>query len=148
MTILLERFEVPERGLLEIDLKQSVEIRVTAAEARRKVSGWLTDEVTYMMQAEMPTLVIGAQVVWRVPAVFTSPQVGRVDIVGYVEVDVYTGQMNSSSELASQFMMCAQQVVAKLPPYQPGIKKAPDKFIPKDIPRASLAQLPPDDEEP
>jgi hypothetical protein len=146
MTILLERFDVPERGLLEIDLKQSIEIRVTAAEARRKVNGWLTDEVTYMMHAEMPMLVIGAQVVWRVPAVFTSPQVGRVDTVGYVEVDVHTGQMNSSSELTIQFMTCAQQLAAKLPPYQPGIKKAPDEFIPQDIPRASLAQLPLDEE--
>jgi len=38
MTIVLERYTIPERGVLEIDLKQSIDIRVTAEEARRAAS--------------------------------------------------------------------------------------------------------------
>src|SRR5215212_5002074 len=104
MTILLERYAIPERGVLEIDLKQSIEIRVTAEEARRKVNRWLFDYVSYMMHAEAPTLVIGEQVVWRVPAVLTASQVGNVGIAGYVEVDVQNGQMNNSEECKEQIM--------------------------------------------
>ncbi|MDQ3248033.1 MAG: hypothetical protein M3Q45_02380, partial [Chloroflexota bacterium] len=82
MTILLERFTVPARGVLELELRESIEIRVTAEEARRKVNSWVFEYVSYMMCAEAPTFVIGKQAVWRVPAVFTASQVGRVGVVG------------------------------------------------------------------
>ena len=141
MTILLERYTIPERGVFEIDLKQSIEIRVTAEEARRKVNRWLLDYVSYMMYADPPTLVIDAQVVWRVPAVFTASQVGRAGVVGYVDVDVFTSEANNTQERGEQFMQCAERLAAKLPPYQPGRMKAPDAFIPKHIPRAEILQL-------
>src|SRR4051812_44491482 len=102
MTILLERYAIPERGLFEIDLKQSIDIRITAEEARRKVNRWLLDYVSYMMHAEAPTLVLGEQVVWRVPAVLTASHVGNVGIAGYVEVDVRNGEMNNLTERKDQ----------------------------------------------
>lgn len=146
MTIVLERYTIPERGVFEIDLKQSIEIRVTAEEARRKVNRWLLDYVSYMMHAEAPTLVIGEQqVAWRVPAIFTSSQVGNVGIVGYVDVDIYNGQMNNTAERKEHISQCAKKLAEKLPPYQP-IQSVPEAFIPKHLPRAKIAQLPEDDE--
>lgn len=145
MTIVLERYTIPERGVLEIDLKQSIDIRVTAEEARRKVNRWLLDYVSYMMHAEAPTLVIGERVVWRVPAVLTSSQVGNVGIAGYVEVDVRSGQMNDTVERKEQITQCGRKLAEKLPPYQP-IRSVPEEFIPKHLPRAKMAQLPEDDE--
>lgn len=148
MTIVLERYTIPERGVLEIDLKQSIDIRVTAEEARRKVNRWLLDYVSYMMHADPPTLVIAdQQAAWRVPAIFTSSQVGAVGTVGYVDVDVRTGQANNTAERGEQFMQCAKVLAAKLPAYQPGSMKALEEFIPKNIQRAKLAQLPPDEDE-
>jgi hypothetical protein len=47
MTILLKNFVVPERGVLELELRQSIEIKVTAEEARRKVSRWVFEFVSY-----------------------------------------------------------------------------------------------------
>jgi len=146
MTILLERFDVPERGVLELNLHESIEIRITAEEARRKVNGWVFEYVSYMMRAEAPTLVIGKQIVWRVPAVFTSSPVGRVGVVGYVDVDVSTGEMNNTPERGTQFMVCAQEMAAKLPPYQPGRLKVPEQYIPKDVAQAEMLVLPEDDE--
>ncbi len=145
MTIVLERYTIPERGVFEIDLKQSIEIRVTAEEARRKVNRWLLDYVSYMMHAEAPTLVIGERVVWRVPAVLTSSQVGNVGIAGYAEVDVHNGQMNNTAERKEHISLCARQLAEKLPPYQP-IQSVPEAFIPKHLPPAKMAQLPEDDE--
>ncbi len=145
MTIMLERYTIPERGLFEIELKQSIEIRVTAEEARRQVNRWLLDYVSYMMHAEAPTLVIGEQVVWRVPAMLTSSQMGNVGIAGYVEVDVQNGQMNNSAERKEQITQCALAMAAKLPPYRP-IQTVAEEFIPKHIPRARMIELPADDE--
>lgn len=146
MTIVLENLTIPERGVLELDFKQSIEIRVTAEEARRKVNRWLLDYVSYMMHADPPTLVIdGQQAVWRVPAILTNSRVGDVGVVGTVNVNVHTGSMDASEEKIKQITCCAIEMVKDLPPYQPR-KTVPEEFIPKHLPRAKLAQLPPDED--
>ncbi|MEZ4732191.1 MAG: hypothetical protein R3E79_34165 [Caldilineaceae bacterium] len=148
MTIVLENLTIPKRGVLELDLKQSIEIKVTAEEARRKVNRWLMDYVSYMMHADPPTLVVDHErAVWRVPAIFTAPQVGVIGTVGLVDVDVRSGVMDSTDERIEQIIHCAQEKAAKLPPYIPGQMKVPEQFIPKHIPRAKVAQLPEDDDE-
>lgn len=146
MTIMLENLVIPERGLLELDFKQSVEIKVTAEEARRKVNRWLLEYVSYMMHADSPTLVVDRKrAVWRVPAVFTASPVGVVGTVGLVDVDVQSGVMDSTEERKTQIIRCAQEKATKLPPYVPGGLKVPEQFIANDVPRAKLAQLPEED---
>ena len=134
MTILLDPFTIPEKGKVELNVKYSFEIKVTAEEARRQVDRWLLNEVSYMIGAEAPTLVVGEQVVWRVPAWFSSPDVGRVGVVGTVEVDVTTGAMNNSLECKAQLERGAQQLAARLPPYQP--KAARPEYLAKNVPPA------------
>lgn len=147
MTIVLENFTIPERGVLELDLKQSIEIKVTAEEARRKVNRWLMEYVSYMMHADPPTLVVdGRQAVWRVPAILTNSRVGDVGVADTVDVDVHTGKMDDSEERIKQITCCALELVKDLPPYQPR-QTVPEEFIPKHLPRAKMAQLPPDDED-
>jgi hypothetical protein len=148
MTVVLENLTVPERGILKLELKQWIEIKVSAEEARRKVNRWLLDYVSYMMHADPPTLVVGdKQVVWRVPAIFTSSPVGVVGTVGLVDVDVLSGTMDATDERKEQILCCAKEKAANLPPYVPGQRKAPEQFIPKHIPRAKMAQLPEDEDE-
>ena len=67
MDILLERYTLPKKGVFEIDLHQAIDIRVTAEEAQHQVNRWLLENVSYMMYADPPTLVIGERAVWRVP---------------------------------------------------------------------------------
>jgi len=80
MTIILEQSTIPEIGTFEIH--KTVNIQVSAKQAQRKVDTWLLNEVSYMMGAEEPTLVIGERTVWRVPAYFSAPGAGRVGTVG------------------------------------------------------------------
>lgn len=148
MTVVLENLPIPERGMLELNVKQSIEIKVSAEEARRKVNRWLLEYVSYMMHADPPTLVLnGGQAVWRVPAIYTASPVGVVGTVGLIEVDVDSGAMNTSDVHKEQILQCARTLAMRLPPYQPGHRNAPEKFIPKHIPRAVPAQLPEDDDE-
>jgi len=95
------------------------------------------------MHAELPTLVIGEQIVWRVPAVLTASHVGRVGEVGTVDVDVRTGEMNNLPACKDAIMQRAKELVKTLPPYRR--QTLPEKFIPKPNLRAPMAQLPDED---
>ena len=71
-------------------------INIDATTARRRVSGWVGREVSYMMGAgaEPPQLVIertGA--FWHVPVVPTSSKVGLVGKVGEVRVNAESGEV-------------------------------------------------------
>jgi len=135
MTIILDSYTIPEKGVVEINLNRSFEIKITAEEARRQVNRWLLNEVSYLMSADAPTLVIGEHVVWRVPAWITFPDVGRAGVVGLVEVDVTTGLMNNTPECKAEIERCAEKVAAHLPPYQP-IREVPTEYLAKDVPPA------------
>ncbi len=135
MTILLDPYTIPEKGKIQLNVKRSFEIKVTAEEARRQVSRWLLNEVSYMIGADSPTLVVGEQVVWRVPAIFSAPGAGRVGVVGTVDVDVSTGAMDNTLERKSAIEGQAEALANRLPPYQPK-QEVPAEYLAKNVPPA------------
>jgi hypothetical protein len=126
--ILVEQLDLPERGLVELNINRTFAIKVTATEARRKVNGWLLDYVSYMMRALPPTLVISNCIVWRVPIVLTTPDLGAVGELGVVHVDVETGQMDNSDECALALRLSARKVGERLPEYKPR-KVVPPEYL-------------------
>ena len=78
LTLLLDEYSLPDSGVVDLRLNCSFEIKVTAEEARRQVKHWLLDEVSMMMIAQTPTLLIGTRIVWRVPVIFTAAHIGPV----------------------------------------------------------------------
>jgi hypothetical protein len=127
MQIILEPYTIPERGTFQI--RQTVTIRVSADEARRHVEEWLLHEVNSQMGADPPALVVGAQSVWRVPVYWSAPPVGRIGLVGIVEVDVLSGEMDISSQRKAEFIQRAQHLASELSSYRP-----------QETPAAYLAQ--------
>ncbi|MEW5958116.1 MAG: hypothetical protein AB1801_10355, partial [Chloroflexota bacterium] len=119
MSIVLEPYAIPEKGKVELNVKRSFEIKVTAAEARRQVRWWLREEVSMLIDADPPTLVVGDRVVWRVPAWIGFPHTGRAGMVGAVDVDVTTGTMNNTPECKADIERQAEAVAARQPLYQP-----------------------------
>jgi hypothetical protein len=119
MSIILDSINIPEQGAVELKVKRSFEIKVTAEEARRKVRWWLRDEISMLIDADPATLVIGGQVVWRVPAWIGFPHTGRAGIVGSVDVNVSTGAMNNTPECKADIICRAEEVAARQPPYHP-----------------------------
>ena len=91
MTVVLENQSIPDVGPLEINIKISTNIGVSAREAQRKVSMLLFHNVSYLMHGEAPQLVIGDHVAWRVPAYLTLPQLGRFGPLATLDVDANTG---------------------------------------------------------
>jgi len=135
MTIIFDPYTLPEKGKVELKVDRSFEIKVPAEEARRQVRWWLRDEVSMLIDADPPTLVVGEQVVWRVPAVLSAPGAGRVGVVGSVEVDVTSGEMNTTLERKVALERQAEEMAERLPPYQPK-GPVPEKYLPKHIPPA------------
>ena len=135
MTILLDPYVIPKKGKVELKVDRSFEIKITAEEAQRQVNRWLLNEVSYLIGADPPTLVVSEQIVWRVPAWIGFPHMGRVGVVGMVDVDVTTGVMNNSPECKAEIERRAEELAARQPPYQPK-GEVPEEFLPKHIPPA------------
>jgi hypothetical protein len=127
MTVLLDPYTIPEKGKVELKIERSFEIKITAEEARRQVNRWLRDEVSLLISADLPTLVIGEQVVWRAPVWISFPHTGRAGIVGTIDVDVTTGAMSNTPERQAELEQQAEAVAARQPPYFP--KKAPEQYL-------------------
>lgn len=140
MSIIIDPFTIPEKGKVELNVQRSFEIKVTAEEARRQVNRWLHDHVTMLIGAELPALVIGEQVVWRVPAVFRVPDLGRVGVVGTIDVEVNSGVMTIPTDLDLELEGKAEELAERLPPYQPK-GPVPEKYRPHHIPPAPIIVL-------
>ena len=132
MTILLEPYTLPEQGTVQLDIHRTFEIKVTAEQARCQVNRWLFTEVSCMMGARMPTLVVGERVVWRVPAVLTAAHVGEVGIVGEIDVDVQHGKMDNTPARIIELQACGSELGKKLPPYT-SRGEVPPQYVAKDF---------------
>ena len=137
MTIILDQYTIPEKGSFEI--RQTVDITFTAKQAQRKVDTWLLNEVSMMMGAEAPTLVVGARTVWRVPCRFTAPHVGRVGTVGEIDVDAKTGELYDSLAKKESIIDCAKKLAEKLPPFK--IREVPLQYLANNVPSAPLLMI-------
>lgn len=144
MTIILDNYPLPEKGQVEIKVDRCFEIKITAAEARRQVGRWLQENVTMLIGAEPPSLVIDEQIVWRVPVVFSVPDWGQVGVVGAVAVDVQTGAMTIPPSFGREIEDRAEELAQRLPPYRPR-DDVPAVYYPEHIPPAPT--LMPDEED-
>ncbi|MFN8493047.1 MAG: hypothetical protein U0350_35920 [Caldilineaceae bacterium] len=140
MQVVLEAVNLPSEGAVTLDMRREFTIEITAEAAQRKVNRWLWDEVSMLISADPPTLVIGDQVVWRMPVYFSAPSAGRVGAVGAVDVDIQTGKLVDIVKAKMAIEHCATKLAAGLPPFKP--LKVASKYIPKDIPPAPKLILP------
>lgn len=149
--ILFDHYTLPKKGTVALSINWSFTIDVTADEARQKVDGWLLDEVSTMIGAGEPLLVIdGTTAVWRVPAIFTTPQFGEVGIAGTVDVHVQTGELRHAETAKAVILQQAQALTQKIPAYQPKTKMPlshvphslqPTHTSPQGDPRQLLATI-------
>lgn len=91
-------------------------VSITAASARRKVIRFLLDNVSYLLNAEQPTLIEADRLVWRVPAILTYPTRGVVGQAGYIDVDAENGELLTSSDTIAEITQHARELAAHLPP--------------------------------
>ena len=129
MTIILDRYPLPDKGTLTI--RETVTIHVSAEEARRAVDRWLLDQVSYMLGAEEPVFIIGAQTGWQVPVIYSAPHVGRAGIAGYVKVDAQSGEILDPDETKTRLEQGAKKLARRLPPFR--VRETPVEYLADDV---------------
>ncbi len=84
---------LPSTGRLQVDVRLTAEVNVSAVVARRKVNAFLATHVGNLLLADEPVLTLCERIVWRVPVDLTAPPGGRLGRVGEVDVDVESGEL-------------------------------------------------------
>jgi hypothetical protein len=113
MAITLE--SIPKTGRLEVDIKVSANVNVTAFTARQKANNFVLSEISYMMHAGEPALVLGKRIYWRVPVILSLTSRGDVGEVGHIDVDVETGQIDISPQQIAEIEARAETITAHTP---------------------------------
>jgi len=102
---------LPKTGRLEVDIKVTADVNFSAMAARQKVNSFVLSEISYMMHAGMPALVVGDRICWRVPVILSLTTQGDVGDVGVIDVDVETGQMGLNPQLLEEINNRAEALV-------------------------------------
>lgn len=110
MAVLLE--ELPRLGKLEVDVRVTADVNVSAYSARQKVNTFVLNDISYMMHASNPTLVLADRIRWRAPVVLSQTSRGDIGQVGQIDVDVETGQLLVTPDLVSEIEARAAALVA------------------------------------
>jgi hypothetical protein len=114
MTTIVE--ELPQMGRMEVDIKVTAEVNVSAYAARQKVNSFVLSEISYMMHAGPPTLVLAERIRWRVPIILSLTSRGDVGEVGAIDVDVETGQMQVTPQLIAEINARAEGLATSTSP--------------------------------
>lgn len=104
---------LPSTGRLEIDIKVTADMNVSAYAARQKVNSFVLGEISYLMHAGEPTLALSDSIFWRVPVMLSLPSQGDIGEVGVIDVNAETGQMNISPQLVAEVSGRAEGLAAR-----------------------------------
>ena len=129
MAIILNDYAIPEKGQVNIEFKLSFEIKHTAVQAQRTVNSWLLNEISYLIGADMPTLILHQRPAWRVPAWLTLPGTKHKEIIGTIDVDVETGQIIGPASSKAQLERYLHQNDAPAVAGQAFIRELPPDYI-------------------
>jgi len=83
---------------LEVNIHLSTSLRVSAIEAKRRVSRLVISEIGNLLYGGEPTLSIGERICWHVPILLAFPDTGLVGQVGALDVDVESGAVLTDAE--------------------------------------------------
>ena len=93
MSVRLKELTQLPSSRLDIEVKVSAQVNVTAFSAQRKVSKLVLDQISHLLFGDAPSLVLSDRALWRVPVRLAFPTTGPVGIVGEIDVDIQTGEV-------------------------------------------------------
>ena len=101
--------KIPEEAELSIKVEVSARVNITPFVAKQEVDDFLLNEVGNLLYAENPELLVdGKGMFWRVPVVYTLPSHGKLGTVGYLLVDVQSGEICRSLAVVEEIRRNAQ----------------------------------------
>src|SRR5687768_3671053 len=116
ISVILADQNIPQDGPLNLEVRISTILNISAEEARLKVNHFAHRDISYLMRAEFPSLVAAGRVYWRVPIVLTFPSYGAIGTVGTIDVDVESGELNADTEHITEIQRCARELASRTAP--------------------------------
>jgi hypothetical protein len=109
----LQGMPLPTDSLLDITIRVTQSLNVTAFSARQRVTQYVMQELSTQLGGDTPELTVGERVYWSVPVVFTLPGKGVVGRVGTLRVDAGTGELLTDSQIGQEILRHAEQLVQR-----------------------------------
>ncbi|MDM8528355.1 hypothetical protein QUF58_09075 [Anaerolineales bacterium HSG24] len=98
--IMFETTPLLEQGVLNLTFNLKTNIQVTAKRAQQLVSVFVGNQIADLLHGDLPNLVIREEgAYWRVPVVLSSHSLGRIGLVGTIDVHVETGKLQTNDRI-------------------------------------------------
>ncbi|MBI3959183.1 MAG: hypothetical protein HY328_10260 [Chloroflexi bacterium] len=104
---------LPQTGHLEVNIRVSAAMNVSSFAARQKADNFILGQISYMMHAGEPELVLSNRILWRVPVILSQRSAGDVGQVGVVDVDVETGRLSVSPAQIAEIQERAKKIAQR-----------------------------------
>lgn len=130
MNLILDCYRIPDKGNFEI--RQLVTLEISGEQAHKLVNRFLLMEVSTVLAADAPDLVVGERTVWRVPVRIGFLHQGRF-AVGALDVDAQTGAILEQEQSVAAIQERATKLAASLPAYSPNPTIATEYLAPNPV---------------
>lgn len=104
---------LPTESTLDITIRVTQPLNITAFSARQRVTQYVMHELSTQLGADSPELTVGERVYWSVPVVFTLPGKGVLGRVGTLRVDAATGELLTDPQTDREIMDHAEQLAQR-----------------------------------
>lgn len=106
----LQGQSLPAESALDINIRVTQPLNVTAFSARQRVTQYFMQELSTQFGGDTPDLTVGERVYWSVPVVFTLPGKGVLGRVGTLRVDAGTGELLTDPQTDQEILRHAEQL--------------------------------------
>lgn len=113
---------LPQTGHLEINIRVSADVNFSAFAARQKANSFILSQISYMMHAGEPELMLDKRITWRIPVILSQRSQGDVGQVGTVDVDVETGQLLVDPSQITEIQERADKIARRAAPSAAGLE--------------------------
>lgn len=109
----LQGMPLPADSMLDINIRVTQPLNVTAFCARQRVTQYVMQELSTQLGGDTPDLTVGERVYWSVPVVFTLPGKGVLGRVGTLRVDAGTGELLTDPQTEEEILRHAEQLAQR-----------------------------------
>ena len=108
---------LPTDSVLDINIRVTQPLNVTAFCAQQRATQYVMQELSTQLGGGAPDLTVGERVYWSVPIVFTLPGKGVLGQVGTLRVDAGTSELLTDPQTDQEILRHAEQLAqrAELP---------------------------------
>ena len=109
----LPNLTLPVESTLDISIRVTQPLNITAFSARQKVTQHVMHHLSTQLGGDTPELTVGERVYWSVPVVFTLPGKGILGRIGTLRVDAGTGELLTDPQTEQEMLRHAEQLAQR-----------------------------------